>query len=329
LKKLMVCPICYEPMRNGASRRVDPFAERITTTECEHKFHAACLARWYQASPRRQCPLCRRGGFGDGTRVFSRTELPAVDEMGHLEYGQPGTVVGIDQYGSGQGGIIVKFDSHQHFTCLSPSQLATRKSQLSCLPGGFTFGGLVYNLCPRRAVPFGAAGIVQGAGNEDGKLVVRFQDKVLQGRPHVFTTATKLSLPGGFKVGQTVYLLHKPWLGRATIAGVSRNHANLLTVRSAEKGGNWVRLAWPHDLSTRRPQTRQCKDAPECGSCGIKEGPTTKLWRCARCMGSRYCSKPCQRSHWPHHKPICTPPTLSPGSARATSGACSESAMVF
>ena len=27
--------------------------------------------------------------------------------------------------------------------------------------------------------------------------------------------------------------------------------------------------------------------------------------RCSRCKKQKYCSKECQQTHWPHHKPVC------------------------
>ena len=27
--------------------------------------------------------------------------------------------------------------------------------------------------------------------------------------------------------------------------------------------------------------------------------------RCSRCKKQKYCSKQCQQTHWPHHKPVC------------------------
>lgn len=53
--------------------------------------------------------------------------------------------------------------------------------------------------------------------------------------------------------------------------------------------------------------------------CGILEGAPracenplchlkTKLWRCSRCHGIRYCSRECQRAHFPEHKLVCSVP---------------------
>ncbi|KAF8996165.1 ankyrin repeat-containing domain protein [Cyathus striatus] len=41
-----------------------------------------------------------------------------------------------------------------------------------------------------------------------------------------------------------------------------------------------------------------------CAACGEKEKP---LKNCAKCQVARYCSRECQRSHWPTHKKSCKP----------------------
>jgi SET and MYND domain-containing protein len=50
-------------------------------------------------------------------------------------------------------------------------------------------------------------------------------------------------------------------------------------------------------------QTSKAAAAPkECGYCGTN---TESLTRCAACKSIHYCSKECQRSDWPVHKPKC------------------------
>ncbi|XP_018021848.1 histone-lysine N-methyltransferase ASHR1 [Hyalella azteca] len=39
-----------------------------------------------------------------------------------------------------------------------------------------------------------------------------------------------------------------------------------------------------------------------CSKCGRDAG-----LRCSRCLGARYCSKECQREHWPQHRGLCKP----------------------
>ena len=38
-----------------------------------------------------------------------------------------------------------------------------------------------------------------------------------------------------------------------------------------------------------------------CVVCGHTAGS-----RCSRCRKQKYCSKECQLSHWPSHKPVCS-----------------------
>ncbi|KAK6995900.1 hypothetical protein R3P38DRAFT_3287893 [Favolaschia claudopus] len=59
-------------------------------------------------------------------------------------------------------------------------------------------------------------------------------------------------------------------------------------------------------LSTPAKELRQNRAASKeaCGNC-YRLGE--KLSRCAKCKTVAYCSKECQRSHWPVHKTGCTP----------------------
>ncbi|KAH7119603.1 hypothetical protein B0J11DRAFT_508408 [Dendryphion nanum] len=42
-----------------------------------------------------------------------------------------------------------------------------------------------------------------------------------------------------------------------------------------------------------------------CASCGAD---SSSLRRCSRCKQQRYCSRNCQKAHWPTHKQTCNPP---------------------
>ena len=45
----------------------------------------------------------------------------------------------------------------------------------------------------------------------------------------------------------------------------------------------------------------------KCSFCGKVERPDGKdrFDRCGKCKCTKYCSRDCQRAHWPHHKAAC------------------------
>lgn len=45
--------------------------------------------------------------------------------------------------------------------------------------------------------------------------------------------------------------------------------------------------------------------AQACGGCGAAASASVPLFRCAACRGQWYCSRGCQRAHWPAHKGGC------------------------
>jgi hypothetical protein len=42
-----------------------------------------------------------------------------------------------------------------------------------------------------------------------------------------------------------------------------------------------------------------------CAACGANSSAGAAFKKCARCKAVRYCSKDCQRTHWPVHKASC------------------------
>jgi ankyrin repeat protein len=46
-----------------------------------------------------------------------------------------------------------------------------------------------------------------------------------------------------------------------------------------------------------------------CAACGSSSPADAQFKKCSRCRAVRYCSKDCQRTHWPVHKATCTAPT--------------------
>ena len=46
-------------------------------------------------------------------------------------------------------------------------------------------------------------------------------------------------------------------------------------------------------------------DASMCANCKSEQSSSVKLSSCARCKKVKYCSKECQKNHWPKHKISC------------------------
>ncbi|GFR43285.1 hypothetical protein Agub_g4350 [Astrephomene gubernaculifera] len=55
-------------------------------------------------------------------------------------------------------------------------------------------------------------------------------------------------------------------------------------------------------------------------TCAICDHPA--LFRCGKCKSERYCSRECQRDHWPHHKKSC--PQLAAAAAAAAAARAAE-----
>jgi hypothetical protein len=52
--------------------------------------------------------------------------------------------------------------------------------------------------------------------------------------------------------------------------------------------------------------TATTTQAGACAACGASSIPTDAAFKtCARCKAVQYCSKDCQRTHWPAHKASC------------------------
>ncbi|KAH8097198.1 hypothetical protein JL720_80 [Aureococcus anophagefferens] len=45
---------------------------------------------------------------------------------------------------------------------------------------------------------------------------------------------------------------------------------------------------------------------PRCAHCARLPGPTVRVHKCAQCRRVYYCSRDCQKSHWPKHKAFCS-----------------------
>ncbi|KAK8990624.1 hypothetical protein V6N11_009316 [Hibiscus sabdariffa] len=52
------CPICYSVIHT-----VNHSLPRLACKTCKHKFHAACLYKWFSTSHKSSCPLCHLGTF--------------------------------------------------------------------------------------------------------------------------------------------------------------------------------------------------------------------------------------------------------------------------
>jgi hypothetical protein len=60
---------------------------------------------------------------------------------------------------------------------------------------------------------------------------------------------------------------------------------------------------------TRYKNIPDAVGAPCCTLCNLAEGPKCKLMSCVCCRQAVYCSKDCQKRHWPIHKKVCKPPS--------------------
>jgi hypothetical protein len=48
------CPICYSVVHTS-----DRSLPRLRCKTCKHKFHSACLYKWFSTSQKSTCPLCQ------------------------------------------------------------------------------------------------------------------------------------------------------------------------------------------------------------------------------------------------------------------------------
>ncbi|KDR82502.1 hypothetical protein GALMADRAFT_237826 [Galerina marginata CBS 339.88] len=75
---------------------------------------------------------------------------------------------------------------------------------------------------------------------------------------------------------------------------------------------NW--LALPQFQKSLFPNPKRIKDvrrvmSKACHFCTKGEDTTSKFHVCAKCKEIPYCSRECQKAHWPRHKITCVPPT--------------------
>jgi hypothetical protein len=49
---------------------------------------------------------------------------------------------------------------------------------------------------------------------------------------------------------------------------------------------------------------------PACGNCGMEATFEKPLFVCKKCDSQHYCTKKCQKAHWPTHKKLCSTSTV-------------------
>lgn len=73
------CPICYSVIHTANNS-----LPRLACKTCKHKFHSACLYKWFSTSHKSTCPLCQ-SPFWSGSisqmSVFHRSCNPSCTSM--------------------------------------------------------------------------------------------------------------------------------------------------------------------------------------------------------------------------------------------------------
>eukprot|EP01113_Clastostelium_recurvatum_P014761 TRINITY_DN18072_c0_g1_i1.p1 TRINITY_DN18072_c0_g1~~TRINITY_DN18072_c0_g1_i1.p1 ORF type:complete len:201 (-),score=33.61 TRINITY_DN18072_c0_g1_i1:28-576(-) len=82
---------------------------------------------------------------------------------------------------------------------------------------------------------------------------------------------------------------------------IGNDHDNAIISNSNNDGDNMPCFATLSDIGP-------IKKVPEakCSGCGHH---LVKTFRCSRCKTAKYCNVECQRTNWPSHKLVCTPPS--------------------
>ena len=125
-----------------------------------------------------------------------------------------------------------------------------------------------------------------------------------------------------------VPIMRVPSRGR-TWRMLTNGHVTEDSPQRPEPAGRAVRrmaddaAEWPNGPSTDSSHSRQLlpnSDATSltCAHCG-QVGPSSRLKRCARCLGPAYCGTECQAKAWPSHKRECRAAAASAAARKSAS----------
>jgi hypothetical protein len=96
-------------------------------------------------------------------------------------------------------------------------------------------------------------------------------------------------------------------LDSAVGRSVSRTNITKEQLRNIEDDDIWKALQKPFEIMTRNPSQQCDLKIRSCAMCAKTEKKLGRLLKCSRCKTNTatYCSKACQRLHWPTHKMVC------------------------